>query len=396
MDDFQSLYDHSMLHPDIASLEQDPTPEEITLAPRERHPPVKLSDYHCYLSTILSLHEPKIYWEASAIPGYTQEYRIDYEETFAPVARMTTIRTLIVVASARGWDLHQMDVTKSFLHRDLQEEVYMQPPLGLPHSPNQVCKLHRALYGLKQAPLAWFQKFTSVITQSGFSQSAYDSAMFVRLSDKGIVLLLLYVDYMVIIDSDLEGINALKPQLNSSFEMKDFGHLRYFLGIKVDKSFTGYFISRVKYASEILSRAGLIDNKTIDTPLEVNVKYNHMDGEILSNPTLYRRLVGSLNYLTIIRHDISHAVHIVSHFMSAPRSTHYVIVLRILRYIKGTLYQGFHFPSTSNVTVRAYNDSDWDGDVTDRHSTTRYCMFLGNSLISWRSKKQSVVSRSSA
>ncbi|XP_026453282.1 uncharacterized protein LOC113354016 [Papaver somniferum] len=163
-----------------------------------------------------------------------------------------------------------------------------------------------------------------------------------------------------------------------SFQMIDLGHLRYFLGIEVDRSSKGYFVSQVKYATDIIHRARLTDNKAVDTPLEVNVKYNSTDGKILSNPTLYRQLVGSLNYLTITRPDISHAVHVVSQFMSAPRSTHYAVVLRILRYLKG------------------YSNSDWAGDVTDRRSTVGYCMFLGNSLISWRSKKQFVVSRSSA
>ncbi|XP_026420157.1 uncharacterized protein LOC113316152 [Papaver somniferum] len=219
--------------------------------------------------------------------------------------------------------------------------------------------------------------------------------MFFKRSDKGIVLLL-YVDDMVITGSDLEGINALKSQLSMSFQMKDLGHLRYFLGIEVDRSSKGYFVSQVKYATDIINRAGLTDNKTVDTPLEVNVKYNPTDGKILSNPTLYRQLVGSLNYLTITRPDISHAIHVVSQFMSAPRSIHYAAVLRILRYLKGTLHQGLHFSSTSDLKLKAYSDSDWAGDVTDRRSTTGYCIFLGNSLISWRSKKQSVVSRSNA
>ncbi|XP_026452224.1 uncharacterized protein LOC113352640 [Papaver somniferum] len=323
-------------------------------------------------------------------------YGIDYEETFAPVARMITVRTLLAVVAARGWDLHQMDVTNAFLHGDLEEKVYMQPPPGLPHSPNQVCKLRRALYGLKQAPRAWFEKFSSAVTQYGFTQSAYDSAMFLKRSDKGVVLLLLYVDGMVITGSDLEGVNALKSQLSMSFQMKDLGHLRYFLGIEVDRSSKGYFVSQVKYSTDIIHCAGFTDNKTVDTPLEVNVKYNPTDGKILSNPTLYRQLVGSLNYLTITRPDISHVVHVVSQFVSAPRSTHYAVVLRILRYLKGTLHQGLHFSSTSDLKLKAYSDSDWAGDVTDRLSTTGYCMFLGNALISWHSKKQSVVSRSSA
>ncbi|XP_026429328.1 uncharacterized protein LOC113325347 [Papaver somniferum] len=327
--------------------------------------------------------------------GNTQQYGIDYEETFAPVARMTTIRTLLAVAAVRNWDLHQMDVKNAFLHGELQEEVYMRPPPGLVHSPNQVCKLRKALHGLRQAPRAWFEKFSVAILQFGFRQSPYDSAMFFRRSVKGTLLLLLYVDDMVITGSDSEGKKSLKTHLNLCFQMKDLGHLRYFLGIEVDRSSEGCFISQVKYASGILNRDGFTDSKTSKTPLELNVKLNPIDGKALSDPTLYRQLVGSINYLTITRPDISYAVHVVSQFMSAPRTTHFAAIIRILRYIKGTLYQGLQFSSKSDLRLHTYTDSDWAGDVTDRRSTSGYCIFLGNSLISWHSKKQSVVSRSS-
>lgn len=309
---------------------------------------------------------------------------------------MVIVHTLLAVAAARQWGLHQMDVKNAFLHGELQEEVYMQPPPGLPHEPNQVCKLRRALFGLKQAPRAWFEKFSNAILQYGFTQSFCDSVMFVRSSEKGIVILLLYVDDMVITGSDLQGITELKSYLSDCFKMKDLGSLSYFLGIEVGMSPTGHFISQVKYASEILQRARLSDSKVTDTPLELNVKYSPTDETLLSNPTLYRQLVGSLNYLTITRPDISHAVHIVSQFMPAPRSTHYAAVLRILRYIKGSLHQGLCFSSKSDLTLQAYSDSDWAGDIKDRKSITGYCVFLGDSLISWRSKKQSLVSRSSA
>lgn len=199
---------------------------------------------------------------------------------------------------------------------------------------------------------------------------------------------------MIITGDDITGISNLKRYLSQHFEMKDLGHLNYFLGLEVSSHSDGYTLSQAKYASDLLSRAGITDTKTVSTPLEPNVKLDLFDGTPLPDATLYRQLVGSLVYLTVTRPDIAYAVHIVSQFMSAPRSTHFAAVLRILRYIKGTLFHGLHFSAHSSLHLTAYSDADCMGDPTDRRSTTGFCFFLGNSLISWRSKKQSLNSRS--
>uniref|UniRef100_A0A2N9J4W0 Reverse transcriptase Ty1/copia-type domain-containing protein n=1 Tax=Fagus sylvatica TaxID=28930 RepID=A0A2N9J4W0_FAGSY len=271
--------------------------------------------------------------------GFTQEYGIDYEETFAPGGSPL---------------LFYMQLPPGF-----------SQPLGF--SP-KVCHLRPALYGLKQAPRAWFAKFSSTISQHGFSASSYDSALFFRRSDHGITLLLLYVDDIIITGDDVQGIQDLKRFLGQHFEMKDLGPLSYFLGLEVSSSSDGYYLTQAKYTSDLISRAGITDSKIVDTPIEYNNRLNTHDGEPLPDVTLYRQLVGSLVYLTVTRPDISYAVHIVSQFMAAPRSLHY---------------------------AAAYSDADWAGDLTDRRSTTGYCFLLGDSLISWRSKKQSVVARSS-
>ena len=138
-------------------------------------------------------------------------------------------------------------------------------------------------------------------------------------------------------------------------------------------------MTQAKYASALVSRAGLTDDKTAPSPLEVNAKFSSTDGTLLKDATLYRQLVGSLVYLTVTRPDIAYAVHLVSQFMAAPRTTHYAAVLRILRYIKGTLFQGLHFPFNSSLELEGYSDSDWAGNLTSRHSTTGYCFFLGDS-----------------
>ncbi|GFZ05813.1 hypothetical protein Acr_17g0013850 [Actinidia rufa] len=229
---------------------------------------------------------------------------------------------------------------------------------------------------------------------SSSSHRAYDSALFTRQSAHGIVFLLLYVDDMIITRDDVHGISELQDFLHRHFEMKDLG-LSYFLGLEVSSGFTGYSLTQAKYASDLLTRAGLSDCKTASTPLEANAHLTSLDGELLSDATLYRQLVGSLIYLTVTRPDIAHVIHLVSQFMSAPRSTHYAAVLRILRYVKGTLFHGLHFSSQSSLQLYAYSNADWAGDPTDRRSTTDFCFFLGDSLISWRSKKQTLVARSS-
>ncbi|TYK00711.1 putative mitochondrial protein [Cucumis melo var. makuwa] len=190
-------------------------------------------------------------------------------------------------------------------------------------------------------------------------------------------------------------ISDLQHYLGQHFEMKDLGSLNYFLGLEVSRRSDGYLLSQAKYASDLLARSGITDSNTASTPLDPNVHLTPYDGVPLEDVSLYRQLVGSLIYLTVTRPDIAYAVHIVSQFMAAPRTIHFTVVLRILRYVKGTLGHGLQFSSQSSLVLSGYSNADWAGDPTDRHSTTGYCFYLGDSLISWRSKKQSVVSRSS-
>ena len=236
-----------------------------------------------------------------------------------------------------------MDVKNAFLNRDLSEEVYMQPSPGLPVESNKVCHLQRALYGLKQAPPARFAKFCSTISRLGYMASHYDSALFLRCIDKDTILLLLDVDDMIITGDDLSGIQQFKDFLTQQFEMKDLGHLNYFLGLEITLSTDGLYITQAKYASKQLSRAGLTDSKTIDTPIELHKHLTPTGGKPSSNPSLYRCLVSSLVYLTVTRPDISYVVYQGSQYLSAPRSTHYTAILRILRYLKGTLFHGLFY-----------------------------------------------------
>jgi len=326
--------------------------------------------------------------------GNKQEYGVDYDETFAPVAKMTTIRTILAIAASQGWSLHQMDVKNAFLHGDLKEDIYMTPPPGLFSSSAGVCKLKRSLYGLRQAPRAWYEKFRSTLLGFSFHQSQYDSSLFIHKTATGIVLLI-YVDDMVITGSDQASIQQLKQQLQASFQMKDLGCLHYFLGLEVHTNSNGIFLHQQKYTEDLISLAGLQSATPVDTPLEVNVKYHRDQGDLLPNPLLYRQLVGSLNYLTITRPDISFAIQQVSQFMHTPRHLHLAAVRRIIRYLKGTSHRGLCFPAASSLTLLGYSDADYAGCPNNRRSVTGWCMFLGSSLISWKSKKQSRISKSS-
>ena len=309
--------------------------------------PSHLRDFHCF-STLTSLQEPQTFREASSNPlwqqamkeeldalhktgtwdlvdllsgkfvigckwvykiktlsdgtidrykarlvarGFTQEYGIDYEETFAHVARLASVRTLISISTALKWPLFRMDVKNAFLNGELSEQVYMKLPLGYSHPPrfpHRVCRLRWALYGLKQAPRAWFVKFSSTIFRHGFSGSSFDTTLFLRRSDHGITILFLYVDDMIITGDDMLGIQDLKHFLGHQFEMKDLSSLNCFLSLEVSSSADGYYLTQAKYTSDLISRASITDSKIVKTPIEYNCRLNAHDGESLSDATLYK------------------------------------------------------------------------------------------------------------
>ncbi|PRQ18578.1 putative RNA-directed DNA polymerase [Rosa chinensis] len=273
----------------------------------------------------------------------------------------------------------------------------MSPPPGLRRQGEEhlVCRLHKSLYGLKQASRQWFSRFSEVIRSAGFVQSRADYSLFTRRQGKSFTVLLIYVDDILITGNDPVSIADVKKFLHKTFRLKDLGNLKYFLGIEVSASKRGIFICQRKYALEIIKDAGLLGAAPVDTPMERGLKLSDKI-ELLKDPEKYRRLVGRLIYLTVSRPDITYPVHILSRFMHQPRKAHWETALRVVRYLKSAPGQGLFFSSNSDLRLRAFCDSDWAGCPLTRRSTTGYCVFLGPSLISWKSKRQKTVSLSSA
>ncbi|RVW20455.1 Retrovirus-related Pol polyprotein from transposon RE1 [Vitis vinifera] len=252
--------------------------------------------------------------------GFTQSYGIDYQETFAPVAKLNTVRVLLSLAANLDWSLHQLDVKNAFLNGDLEEEVYMDIPTGLEATSN----------------------------------------------------------------------------FNKEFEIKDLGNLKYFLGMEIARSKKGIAVSQRKYVLDLLNETGMLGCKPAETPMDTTVKLEESDGSAPVDKGRYQRLVGKLIYLSHTRPDIGFSVSVVSQFMNNPTEKHMTAVIRILRYLKMTSGKGLFFQRTTKKEIEIFSDADWAGSVTDRRSTSGYCSFVWGNLVTWRSKKQSVVARSSA
>ena len=326
--------------------------------------------------------------------GFSQEHGIDYLDTFSPVVRHTTVRIILALAAMNHWTLRQLDIKNAFLHGDLQEEVYMKQPQGFidPSYPSHVCKLVKSLYGLKQAPRAWNSKFTSYLAVVGFHASASDTSLFVKKDESDITILLLYVDDIILTGSNPVKIQTVIQDLSTIFELKDLGQLTYFLGLQVQYKTDGsVFVSQSKYIKDLVHKAGMDSCKPANTPCKPHHQMLQSEGQLLTDPTVYRSIVGSLQYLTFTRPDIAFAVNTVCQFMSSPTDIHFGAVKRIIRYLQGTMHIGINFSADTVSKLTAFSDSDWAADL----NTRRYVVYLGNNPISWQSKKQNSVSRSS-
>ncbi|GJR10105.1 ribonuclease H-like domain-containing protein [Tanacetum coccineum] len=276
--------------------------------------------------------------------GSTQFTGIDVDDTFSPVVKPATIRTVLSLAISRHWPVYKLDVKNAFLHGYLSEIVYMHQPLGFrdPRHPDHVCLLKRSLYGLRQGPRACFHRFAAYAARVWFHRSWCDSLLFIYRHGSDIAYLLLYVDDIVLTASSSTLLQQVIGSLHAEFSMTDLGPFNYFLGISVTRNTSGMFLSQSKYATKVLERANMLACNPCRTPVDTYTKLA-ADGDLVFDPTLYRILAGALQYLTFTRLDISYVVQQICIFMHDPREPHFSALKRILVMLGGPWTMDYNF-----------------------------------------------------
>ncbi|KAI9160575.1 hypothetical protein LWI28_009567 [Acer negundo] len=271
-----------------------------------------------------------------------------------------------------------------------------QPP-GFVDSdhPTHVCKLEKAIYGFKQAPRAWYHELRQFLLTAGFKNSYADTSLFVLNTCGNILYLLIYVDDIILTGNNSAHMDRFVDILAQRFSLKDLGPLSYFLGVEVIPQKHGVLLSQRRYILDLLTHTNMIDAKPVQTPLPTSPPITLRSGTILDDPTNFRTVVGSLQYLSLTRPDFSFAINKLSQYMHQPTSDHWELVKRLLRYLCGTLDDGTVLHRDSQVSLHAFSDANWAGNKDDFSSTSAFIVYLGKNPISWSSKKQHTIARSS-
>jgi len=335
--------------------------------------------------------------------GFEQKYGIDYNETFAPVVKFSTLRLMLAFVAQEDLELHQMDVKTAFLNGDLEEEIFMEQPEGFvdPKASDHICMLLKALYGLKQAPRQWFAKINEFLCRNlSFESCPYDPCLYIRRRSSGVVIIALYVDDLLISGSSLGEVQWLKTEMERRFEMQDCGEAKLCLGLEIvrNRSARTLVLHQELYANKVLDRFGMHESRPVSTPMAVQIDASMLESEPIST-TLYRQAIGSLMYLMIgTRPDLGFVVSRLSQHMENPTVDLWNAVKRVFRFVSGTRGHGVQYGGVEHpiTAPSGFSDSDWAGCKLDRRSTSAYVFLVAGGAVSWKSKKQSTVSASTA
>ena len=327
--------------------------------------------------------------------GYSQVEGVDYSETFAPVAKMTSLRMLLAMAAIEDLELQQLDVKTAFLNGMLEEDIYMEQPEGFvaPGKEQLVCKLERSLYGLKQAPRAWYERLHAHLVKQQFKRCPADHSVYVSRKGADFMIVLVYVDDLILASNSPTMLQQFKVVMEAEFKMSDLGEANLFLGLQLvrDREQRVMKLMQTRYAEDVLRRFGMEESKPISTPM---VPHSPLaKGDVAVSPedkAWYRSAVGSLMYLMVsTRPDLAYAVGAVSKYVEAPSPDHVAAVKRILRYVRGTSDYALHLGSSETPPrLYGYCDADWASCPDDRVSISGYVFYMGDGAISWSSKKQ--------
>ena len=329
--------------------------------------------------------------------GFKQKEDIDFFDTFSPVTKVTSIRLLIAIAAIHNLMIHQMDVKTAFLNGDLEEEIYMDQPEGftMPGNEHKVCKLLKSLYGLKQAPRQWHEKFDQCLLSNGFKTNESDKCIYYKTFDDAHVIICLYVDDLLIFGPNMDIINAAKMLLKNNFDMKDLGEANVILGMKISRTSNGIFVDQSHYIEKILKKYNYFDCKPASIPFDSNVHlFPTKDENDIYNQKEYASIIGSLRYATdCTRLDIAYAVGVLARFTSKPNFEHWNAMTQLMRYLKRTMHYDLLYQRYPAV-LEGYSDASWNTLSGDSLSTTGYVFTIGGGAISWKSKKQQIIAKS--
>uniref|UniRef100_A0A1Y1K3D6 Reverse transcriptase Ty1/copia-type domain-containing protein n=1 Tax=Photinus pyralis TaxID=7054 RepID=A0A1Y1K3D6_PHOPY len=328
--------------------------------------------------------------------GFTQREGFDFNETYSPVAKITTVRLLLALAVERDLEIHQMDVKTAFLNGKLEEDIYMEQPDGFVQG-KLVCKLNKSLYGLKQASRVWNERFHTFVVRIGFLRSQYDQCLYLMGSGASMILLLLYVDDLILLGKNLDKILIVKRLIAAEFEMRDMGEIKTFLGINIQRNRDAgtLYLSQRKYLEDVLRRFNMNNCNPVATPMEIQTKkITRSESEFTKKP--YRELIGCLMYIAYAtRPDLCAAVGYFSQFQSCATDEHWIGAKRILRYVKSSLdlrlLYNCHYKSP---VLEGFADADYGSESNERKSISGNIIKVFGSTVGWTARKQTSVALS--